>query len=449
MMEDDSMESNFGSSDDEESNELSESDFDSDSDSVETSFGDSNDDSTITAASAFSTNSGIDTMNQKRTFYINGGDVTELHFHATILDLIGDENADNQEISRENLQEIKRVISQSSHLKDLSFRIGAGEHSSELIQSLFQGLRGSGSIQNMRLYDNVLNSQSCIRGLVPFVRNLTSLKKLLLRRNRIGSDGFNELLRMLPDCVKRLHCSEGDIAGIMVVPPLPGLNAIRLRRNRINADGCRGLAGLLGGGDAALKELSLQGNEIDDEGVRILVNALEDNKSLMRLNLFQNAGISVVGRRMILKLVSDISSIKATMGSNHTLRSVKLDADEGNERVGQLISRATRINNEFPHKAGEKKVILLQLSSKNRTELMEFMRGEESVFGNIDSLYLPEVLSTISQNHDQADLFAALKASISGLISAVSKKECIGEEIDTAEGSNDTLSFRGTKRRRS
>ena len=229
MMEDDSM-SDLGSSDhDEESNELSESDFDSDSDSdsVETSFGDSNDDSTITAASAYSTNSGIDTMNQKRTFYINGGDVTELHFCATILDLIGDENADNQEISRENLQKIKRVISQNSHLEELSFRQGAGNHSSELIQSLFQDLIGSGSIQNMRLYDNVLNSESCIRGLVPFVRNLTSLKKLLLRRNRIGSDGFNELLSMLPECVKRLHCSEGDIAGIMVVSPLPGLNAIK------------------------------------------------------------------------------------------------------------------------------------------------------------------------------------------------------------------------------
>ena len=60
--------------------------------------------------------------------------------------------------------------------------------------------------------------------------------------------------------------------------------SLDLDGNNINADGCRGLAKLLQGANATLTTLRLENNEIDDEGVAILVDALQNNTSLETLD---------------------------------------------------------------------------------------------------------------------------------------------------------------------
>lgn len=73
----------------------------------------------------------------------------------------------------------------------------------------------------------------------------------------------------------------------------------------INDDGCHELAKLLKG-DTALEHLHLDENNIDDEGVSILVSALQNNSSLVKLN----DDISKQGQSML--------RITTTLQSNHT-----------------------------------------------------------------------------------------------------------------------------------
>jgi hypothetical protein len=94
----------------------------------------------------------------------------------------------------------------------------------------------------------------------------------------------------------------------------------------------------------------LDSNKIDDEGVAVLVDAPQNNTSLKRLSLRWN-DISIEGEILLLKLVNDISSIRATLQSNHTLIYVSvidvssyesLDADY---KIQKCIDMATRIKN--------------------------------------------------------------------------------------------------------
>lgn len=73
--------------------------------------------------------------------------------------------------------------------------------------------------------------------------------------------------------------------------------------NIINADGCREVAKLLQNTDSVLN----LHNKINDEGVGILVDALQKNTSLFGLHLKRNNGTSKQGQCMLLKLVNDIS----------------------------------------------------------------------------------------------------------------------------------------------
>jgi hypothetical protein len=176
--------------------------------------------------------------------------------------------------------------------------------------------------------------------------------------------------------------------------------------------------------------LNLQRNDIDDEGVENLVNALQRNTTLRELDLGLNSGISRHGNIMLLKLVNDISSISATLQSNHTLLDL-IVVSSLSERVGK-IQRCIRMTTEINRleEAGRKKVIQTQLHSERRAELAEIQGVNHSVYSEIDPLHLPEVLALIGRRHGQKELYAALRSSIAGLISTVNRKECIIQQRD-------------------
>ena len=175
--------------------------------------------------------------------------------------------------------------------------------------------------------------------------------------------------------MKELFCDGCGIESIEIdsehIPR--NLKELYVPHNNINADGCRGLAELLHGGDAALTNLSLQNNVIDDEGVEIMVEALRNNSSLTYLSLKGNYGISSRGQTMMLKLVNDISSIEATLRSNHTLKYLLVYVDADTSEIHRQINYAIAINNNhdrnYPEAAGKEKVIQTQLLSANRAEL--------------------------------------------------------------------------------
>jgi len=346
-----------------------------------------------------------------------------------------------QNITDDGWEELGRDISNSYDMETLCLCRGAlDDHK---VSFLFRGLTSSGSIEQMHLNINGL-SVAAVRSMVPFLQNADSLIWLNLSHNNIQSEGFNILFRALRDSpLEELNCRECRIESIDIDSErLPtDLKQLCLEKNTISTDGCRGLAKLLQGEDSMLKTLDLSNNKIDDEGVGALADALQNNETLTNLDLTGNNGISKQGMKLCVKLVNDISSIKATLQSNHTLTdlSVKyipsyyyrsIEGPNPDDEIQRQINMAVDINKRHARiAAGKEKVICTQLHSVERAKLADLQGVDHSVYGEINPLHLPEVLSLIGQHQGQGELYVALKSSIAGVISTVNRKECIKEQM--------------------
>ena len=340
----------------------------------------------------------------------------------------------DQTMTDEEWEELGRDISNNYYWEKVKlYNEALDDHK---IACLFRGLTKSSSIKQMKmdLYNNHL-SAAAVRSMVPFLQNASNLTQLDLDENNIQSEGVNLLLRALSNSpIEWLSCNKCGIESIDVDSNhMPKhLKDLRLNDNNINVDGCRGLAALLQGGDATLEFLRLDYNGIDDDGVEILTNTLQHNTSLKFLSLFGNNGISNRGKIMLLKLVNDISSIKATLQSNHTLGYIGVDTDRSTDdlRIEPHIEVAAQINfNNFnPETAGRTKVILTQLNSVNRSELMEVQGANQSIYTEVNPLQLPEVLALVGRNLEQGELYVALKSSIAGLMSTVNRKQFLKQQ---------------------
>ena len=392
----------------------------------------------------------------------------------------------------ENWEQLGWDIANNTHLAELALCSDAlNDHK---MSFLFRGLTRSNTLNSMQLDSNALSVVG-VRSMVPFLQNANNLTYLNLDNNNLQTEGFNKLLSALRDSpIKRLRCSRCGIDSIEIESASfpKHLMHLNLNSNNIDIEGCRRLAALLQG-DTSLKELNLGKNQLDNDGVAILINALQKNKSLTTLDLSNNKirddqiaalaavlqsnatlialklqenkitdegaeiladalksntslveldlsknAISKRGFVSFLKLVNDISSIKATLQSNHTLEELKLSDDEEIEdEILILIDNATFINmNESsPEAAGRAKIILEQLDSVTRAKLADLQGVTHSVYSEIDSLYLPEVLSLISKNNGRKELFPALKSSMVGLLSRVDMKVCIRQQVAKYEAS--------------
>ena len=327
-----------------------------------------------------------------------------------------------QDMSDEDWEQLGRDISNNTHLESLLLVKGAlNDHK---ISFLFQGLRSS-SIKDMSLNENEL-SVAAVRSMVPFLQNANNLQSLALDKNNIQSEGFNMLFRALCDSpIEELSCKNCGIESIEIdnnhIPK--HLKTLYLNRNSINADGCREIAKLLRGEDSTLTNLYLASNFIDDEGVEILVGALQNNTALASLNLLgRGNNLTKQGTIMLLKLVNDISSIEATLRSNHTLRYIILTPSDEDAQIHEHIRMATVIN-RLPEEAARAKVIQTQLQSATRAILAELQGANHSLYSEINPLHLPEVLALVGRHHGQIELYVALRSSIAELTSTVNRKE--------------------------
>eukprot|EP00985_Skeletonema_marinoi_P031126 scaffold36328_cov141-Skeletonema_marinoi.AAC.5 len=331
-------------------------------------------------------------------------------------------------MDEEEFERIGDTFARNMHIVELC--LGDLNLGDENMRSLFRGMTRSSSIKKLAMPSNRIGIET-IRSMVPFLQNASNLTFLNVNHNNISSEGFKVLWRTLIDSpIEELHCAGSGVESIEIdigsIPP--NLDILSMSRNNINTDGCRELAKLLQCKNSALTELLLVESRIDDEGVAILVDALENNTSLEKLTLQKNEGITMKGKALLLKLVNDISSIAATLQSNHTLQ--KITVDEDSEDIQRHINRAVDyhvdIDND-PEEAGREKVIQTQLNSVERAELAA-LQGVDcslSLYSEIDPLYLPEVLELVQEYHGMSELYVALKSSTPGLISIVNRKEYI------------------------
>ena len=252
--------------------------------------------------------------------------------------------------------------------------------------------------------------------------------------NDIGSEAFNSLLRALRDSpLESLSCSDCGIETIEIEFPRK-LEYLNLSENKIDAEGCREIVNLLNREDSSLKKLDLAKNDIDDVGAAALADALRNNSTLEELNLNLNHGISRVGRIMLLEMLIDISSIKATLQSNHTLQGLfvmNFLCEE--EDIPVLIKLATEINGDNignPEAAGRMKLINSQLDVSLRCVLAEMQEFSRPLCSQINPIYVPEVLELIGSNRGElGSMHFALKSSLAGMISIVNRKKYIKEQL--------------------
>lgn len=104
-----------------------------------------------------------------------------------------------------------------------------------------------------------------------------------------------------------------------------------------------------------------------------------------------------------------------------------LQVDKYSEEIQEEINAAILINKKNkgnPEATGRAKVIRTQLNSLTRAKLADLQGVHRSVYGEIDPLHLPEILSLVDQKHGQRELYVALKSSIVTLFSTVDEKKC-------------------------
>eukprot|EP00984_Skeletonema_dohrnii_P037993 scaffold40711_cov105-Skeletonema_dohrnii-CCMP3373.AAC.1 len=252
---------------------------------------------------------------------VNRPNKTSLLLLTTAVDVVS-------EWTEEAWESLGRDVAGNEYLREIKLTPTAeyndgdtGVLNDQNMTSLFRGLTRSDSLREINLRQNVFGVGG-IQAMVPFLQASNNLRSLEINRNNIKSEGFRLLWRALLDSpIETLWCGWCGVEDIEIddehIPKR--LENLNLCGNNINPDGCRELTKLLLKEDTTLQDLHLRENNIDDEGVEILVNALRNNTSLTRLSLDANEKISKKGIGLMLRLVNDISSIKATLQSNHTL----------------------------------------------------------------------------------------------------------------------------------
>ena len=364
-------------------------------------------------------------------------------------------------MSDENWEKLGSAITDNTHLTYIALNYCS--LNDRKISSLFRGLKKSNIIDHLDLTDNDISTVG-IRSMVPFLQNANNLVEVILDQNDLQTEGFNLLFGALRDSsIEELQCDFCGIESIEIdSDQIPrNLSRLSLGGNTINANGCRGLVKLLQGKDASPTVLDLRNNEIDDEGVEILVEALHSNIALKDLVLTGNEGISKQGEIMLLKLVNDISSIEATMQSNHTLTKLYVKGtfesgarewvanDEGTFPGGRWVQKKSwvagdeiqrnidsaltfnrTLSDQGQAAVGKEKIIQTQLNSARRAVLcrLQEQEVEHSVFNEIDPLHLPEVLSLIGRSHGHGEFYVAMLSSIVSLFSTMDRERCIQQE---------------------
>ena len=335
------------------------------------------------------------------------------------------------QLTYEDWEQFGRDLANCHKLEAISFNdgiVGSEINDDQMMSSLFRGWARRSPIKEIMFTSNQF-SVAGIRSMVPFLQNANNLQFLIMHRtNQIQSEGFNLLLRALHDSpIERLRVSRCSIGSITIdIEHSPRhLKLLNLCDNNINSDGCRELAKLLQGRDATLESLYLDNNQIDDNGVGILVSALHNNKSLKTLFLRGNNAISKRGKIKLLKLVNDISSIEATIRSNQTLIGLYIDENNMSE-IQELINFACQCTSK------RQKVIATQLHSTTRSNfsrLQGIERSNDAFYGEFDPLHLPEILALVGQAHGLSELHVALKSSMAALLSTVDRIGCLEQEL--------------------
>ena len=370
---------------------------------------------------------------------------------------------DETELSGDAWRLLGRYISTNDHLTQLIIYSSAAHRTSESLLLLFDGLRESRSLTVLTI--NIRLSEQAVQSMVPFLMNAPKLNKLAIN---LGSESLRTIVRTLDgSSIEQLMLDRGDLgdasaigsckmpnlkflelqkSGMSSVPPLhgfPQLNSLSLFGNKIDKEGFARLNEYLGCDSCPLRTLGLGYTGMTDEDILSLTQALKHNSSVRDLYLGGN-DCGEAGYRSILKMVVDISSIKATIESNTCLHEIELpkenddryesdsdsDASEYNSRDGfeeirDQIHDFIVLNCHSRPLSLKERVMRTQLNTKNRRQLSG-MQGVDysygSLFTEIPACILPDLFAILWKDPKTMDPFRALVATVTDWTSLVDRR---------------------------
>ena len=233
-------------------------------------------------------------------------------------------------------------IGQNTSLRELYFTtISISIHQIYGVK-LYKGLNHNKSIQVIAFADSdLLNGQ--IFGILDQFFTNNNLTEIRVMYCELGMEGARQLsfalrcgndlsLKLRGNTTKQLRTlnlcrnnidDEGVEVLVHVLSSCNQLQEMNLSWNRsITKRGWKKVSTLLEMPDSNLEEIDLSRNNINDEGALIFVNSLRSNCKLKILDLADNDGITVDGWMHFSKLLCDTSSVNNTYLSNHTLEGV-------------------------------------------------------------------------------------------------------------------------------
>ena len=227
------------------------------------------------------------------------------------------------------------------------------------------------------------------------------------------------------------NCNISDFSALETYN-ISNLKELILNNNNISREGCITISNLLQQEGSTLIELYMVHTGIDDEGVEILANSLKHNKTLKKLLLSSNDGITEEGRRAFLKLLVDVSSIGNTYNSNSTLTECNLiEYGTMSSEMQSVINNTCKVN-RMNSNPGRAKVIKYQLNSLQRKKLCE-MQGIDytpgNIFADIEPVLLPRILALIGDRHGQSELYTALIPTAPDLLSYIDRKAMLNDVL--------------------
>lgn len=342
--------------------------------------------------------------------------VEALEGHHNLVELsLGD-----NEIGRRGCIALRNFLS-SSKTKLNKLNLENNQIGDDEIALLMDPLCNSKSLRELSLSFNSKITQSGWRMFSACLQNGNSaMEKLDLSSNNVANEGAIALGNALTKNtkLKTLNLYDLNSRGIPLVTatawkaffaclrvPTSGLRQIDLRYSSIDERGLVALADALASNSVvkmldlshnnqipvagwqsffaclktsnfAVKELYLQGNNITDEAMFDLKNALDDNETLETLVLEPLISITNIGWAHFRHLLCDRSSIMGIYASNHTLRNL------GHQEIPSDLHSLLLLNQSGSNNQVAREKILQHHFQNGETNIHEFLDMELKVMPN-------------------------------------------------------------------
>ena len=202
--------------------------------------------------------------------------------------------------------------------------------------SFFEGLKSNSSIETLSLDGCNVSERTWIRVFHAFKDRNCSLREISLLNCGLENGHVHVITPTLRHCagLTELKLSGAQINNeiltelVSAIVGHEALVTLGLSDNLIGRSGCKLLSSLLKDPQCHLTTLQLNSNQLDDNCLSTIANALARNTRLESLGLCDNDAITEDGLEAFVSVLCNTSSVKDTYLSNHTLKDIEYEVEE-------------------------------------------------------------------------------------------------------------------------